>query len=93
MSDTSQCHVNNTEENKQDDMKKPDSVVSTATSLIIKSPSPEGSALSDTKNDPGSPVTYQLVEQVCFTVPYSEYQVEGMDLRTGDLSFSWHWQL
>jgi hypothetical protein len=88
MSDTSQCHVNNTAEDKQDDMKKLVSVVSSATSLATKSPSSEGSASSDTRNDPGSPVAYQLVEQVYFTFSYSVYHVEGKDLTSWDLSFS-----
>lgn len=65
MSDTSQCHVTNTAQDQQDDVKKSVSVVSAATSLATKSS--EATASSDTRNDPGSPVAYQLVEQVYFT--------------------------
>jgi hypothetical protein len=66
MSDTSHCHVNNIAQDRQHEMKKAPSVVSTTvTTLPTKSPSFEDSASSDARNDPGSSVAYQLVEKVC----------------------------
>lgn len=88
MPDTSQCHVNNTAQDKQDDTNKANSEVSTAVSLPTRCPSSEGSASSGTRNDPGSPVAYQLVEQVYFALSCSVCDVEG---RIWYLSFSWQW--
>jgi hypothetical protein len=65
MSDTSHCNVNNAAQDKQHEVKKSPSMVSTtATTLSTKSPSFEDTASSDARNDAGSSFAYQLVEKV-----------------------------
>jgi hypothetical protein len=64
MCDTSQCHANNVAQDEQNEVKKTTATVSTTSSLPSKSLSLESSALSDIRDDPGSPVAYKLVEQV-----------------------------
>jgi hypothetical protein len=66
VSDTSHSHVNAAAEDKQHEVKKSPSVVTTAvTTVPTKSPSLEDSASSDARNDAGSSFAYQLVEKVC----------------------------
>jgi hypothetical protein len=64
MCDTSDCHANNITQDEQNEVKKTTATVSTTSSLPSKSLSFESSASSDVRDDPGSPVTYKLVEQV-----------------------------
>jgi hypothetical protein len=64
---TSHCHANNVAQDEQNEMKKTTATLSTTSSLPSKSLSFESSALSDIRDDPGSPVAYKLVEQVLFS--------------------------
>ena len=64
MCETSHCHANNVAQDEQNEVKKTTATVSTTSSLPSKSLSSENSALSEVRDDPGSPVAYKLVEQV-----------------------------
>jgi hypothetical protein len=65
MCDTSHCHANNIARDEQNEVKKTTATVSTTSSLPSKSLLFESSASADVRDDPGSPVAYKLVEQVC----------------------------
>jgi hypothetical protein len=64
MCDTSHSHANNIAQDEQHEVKNTTATVSTTSNLPSKSLSFEGSASSDVRDDPGSPVAYKLVEQV-----------------------------
>jgi hypothetical protein len=63
MCDTSHCHANNVAQDEQNEVQTT-ATVSTTSSLPSKSVSFESSALSEVRDDLGSPVAYKLVEQV-----------------------------